>query len=65
MRPATLTQLLLLLWIAAAIGWDVFAYYRWGDAATVSVAIQTWARRWPLLLVALGMLLWHLFGTGK
>lgn len=46
---------------AALAAWDLYAYGRGGWPATVSYLVLTRARRHPILAVAVGVLIGHLF----
>ena len=65
MKPHTLTQLFLLFWIGTAIAYDIWAYGKSGREATITHLLGEWVEQFPVLLIALGCLLWHLFGKGK
>ncbi len=65
MPPKYYTYLFVLAWIATAIGWDLFVYRQWGSEATITRTLEKWTDDFPILLIALGALLWHLFGKGK
>ena len=65
MQPKYYTYFFVLAWIGAAIGWDLFVFRRWGPEATITRTLEKWTDDFPILLIALGSLLWHLFGKGK
>jgi hypothetical protein len=65
MSPKLLTNLFLLVWIAVAIGYDLWVYARYGREATITHTLAQWVEDFPILLIALGCLLWHLWGKGK
>jgi hypothetical protein len=60
-----LTDLLLVAWIAAAVLYDLWAYWALGADATISYRLRAWVGWCPWLLLPLGGLLWHLFGVGR
>jgi hypothetical protein len=60
-----LTNAFLLVWIAAALLWDGYAYAKWGSAATISCVVKSWSRWCPFLALLLGALLWHVFGPSE
>lgn len=45
------------LWIL----WDIYAYNRWGNAATESVLIDYWTTKFKPVLFLAGFLCGHLF----
>lgn len=51
----------LLIALACAGAWDIYAAYRGQGVEPVSVVIQDWSRRWPILPLLVGVLLGHLF----
>lgn len=65
MDPRTQTDLFLLAWAAAAVGWDVLVLLLHGPEATISARVLGWSLCSPwlrvALLVGLGMLLGHWF----
>jgi hypothetical protein len=65
MSPKYYTYFFVLLWIGAAIVWDLFVFRKWGAEATITRTLESWTEDFPILLIALGSLLWHLFGKGK
>jgi hypothetical protein len=65
MDTTKLTGWLTLTWVVAAIGYDYLAYRLWGSQATISHVLRMWSDGYPVLLIALGCLIWHLFGKGQ
>lgn len=65
MTPKVMTQLFLLAWISAAIVYDIWVFAKFGAEPTITRTLQRWTSDFPVLLIALGGLLWHLFGKGK
>jgi hypothetical protein len=65
MKPNSFTALLLLIVVLAAGVWDVIAGNKWGSTATISSVIYNWATRFPILPLAVGLVLGHLFWPVK
>jgi|DewCreStandDraft_4_1066084.scaffolds.fasta_scaffold237059_2 hypothetical protein len=57
-----MTKWITFAWIVAIILYDVWAYRQYGPEGTVSATLREWSEQYPVLLIALGCLLWHLFG---
>ena len=65
LSPRAETALFLLWWISLAIIYDVLVFAQHGADPTITRTLQRWTDEFPVLLIALGSLLWHLFGKGK
>lgn len=65
MNPFKFTAWITPLWIIMAIAYDYLAFRLWGGSATISQVLRVWGDTYPVLLIALGCLLWHLFGKGQ
>jgi hypothetical protein len=61
MDGKTWTEAFLLIWIIAAGAWDLFAGLKWGRQATISLVMGQWAHDWPIVALALGVILGHVF----
>jgi hypothetical protein len=55
------TKLFLLLWIASAAAFDVFANWYWGRDSTISVVTRNIAIDDPIAAFALGVVAGHIF----
>lgn len=62
MNPETVSKWLVLAWIMLLIAYDLFMIATFGKEASVSEALKKWVEWEPILLIALGCLIWHLFG---
>jgi hypothetical protein len=64
-QGAFVSRCLLVLAPLALIGWDLYAYLRWGRAATESHAMYCWSLRWKgfalAVMLAASFLMWHFF----
>jgi hypothetical protein len=58
---ATLTAWILLAACTLAGGYDVLAYNMYGADATVTHVIRVWNHNYPILGVAVGAVIGHLF----
>lgn len=47
--------------IAVAIGYDVFAMWRWGYHGTISFDALNAAKNYPIIGVAVGVVIGHIF----
>jgi hypothetical protein len=65
LSPRAETNLFLLWWISLAIIYDVLIYAQHQGDPTITRTLQRWTDDFPVLLIALGALLWHLFGKGR
>jgi hypothetical protein len=67
MDTTRLTSIVLLallhLLIIGIVAWDVTMIWLGHGQETVSEILREWSRRYPELLLVLGMLLYHLFGS--
>jgi hypothetical protein len=64
LTPRAETNLFLLWWISLAVIYDLLVVAQHGSDPTITRTLQRWVSDFPVLLVFLGGLLWHLFGTG-
>ncbi len=55
-----ITAAVLLFMIHAIIAWDVVAGMTWGSRATVSAILGDWTRRFPIIVLAIGVLIGHI-----
>lgn len=56
-----LTVWFLRLWVLAAVAWELYAFYRFGEEATISTVMLRWASDNPIIAVAVGVLIGHIF----
>lgn len=57
-----LTQLIVVIFIVAIFGYDLFAYIKGGQEATVSfLIIDDWSRNFPAFTFFVGFIMGHLF----
>lgn len=61
MHVNTLLAFSLLVALFVSGAWDVYAYGYLSPAATVSSVVHGWSREFPILSVAVGILIGHLF----
>lgn len=57
----TITWWLIIFTTTLWLAWDIYADWKWGAAATESVLIDTWLRKYKVLIFMLGFLCGHLF----
>jgi hypothetical protein len=62
MCPQTKTDLFLLVWVMAAIVWDVVAIIFWGIDATISRRVWFWAATSEIIRILLAVLFGMLVG---
>lgn len=53
------TKALLVALVLALAVYDIVAYLRGGVRATISRIVLSWATRWPVVVLALGIVLGH------
>jgi hypothetical protein len=56
-----ITQVVIMVTIVAWIGWDIYAYLHFGNAATESATIFRWSYHAPGAAFLAGILCGHLF----
>jgi hypothetical protein len=58
-REITLAVVVLstLVYVGGLVAYDVFAFVRWGNQATISVVVRDLARAWPWVGVVVGFFL--------
>lgn len=61
MSPHNLTTWFLVLWIAQAVLWDVWACARWGADGTISRVALYHCQHEPILALAVGVVIGHVF----
>jgi hypothetical protein len=64
--PKSLGHAFVATWILIAIVYDCWAYFICREPlATISDTLRSWVQGSPLVLMPLGVLLWHLFGAHR
>ena len=61
MGKASVTDAVIIAVIFAGLLYDLFAYVKWGNEATLSVRIFRLAKDWPMLPFLFGVLVGHWF----
>lgn len=56
-----ITDILSVVSVVIAIIYDLFAWYYWGVEKTITVTVQKYSKKWPLLPFLIGMLIGHWF----
>lgn len=57
----SVTDWFLIFTVVAIIGFDLFAYLKWGNPGTISVVLYDIARAYPWIALALGFVMGHIF----
>ena len=60
-----LTQIIVLGLVVAVVVYDIVAYSVWGVGATVSRVTLGWASGLPIIALAIGVVIGHLFWPQK
>lgn len=61
MKYRTITIIIMAVALVLLVGWDIFAYVKAGREATISDILLDWSQRWPVIPLAFGVLMGHLF----
>jgi hypothetical protein len=56
-----LTAWVLIFIVALLISWDIYAEIRWGYTGTISYDVLTASKNHPLIPLAIGIVIGHLF----
>ncbi len=65
MSPRTVTIIFMIVVALLVLVYDLFAYHKWGDDATISAVIRSLNERWPavgyMIIFFFGALIGHWF----